>query len=44
MLAYKIKTGLTPDYLTELFPNTVENTAPYDLRNAADFNVLNRRT
>ena len=44
ILTYKIRSGLTPDYLSNLFPTTVETNTPYNLRNAEDFTVLNKRT
>ena len=43
LLAYKIKTNQTPDYLSDLFPDTIES-VPYNLRNPHDFTVVNRRT
>ena len=44
ILTYKIKSGITPGYLNELFPSTIDTATPYPLRNSDDFVVLNRRT
>ena len=44
VMAFKIKIGLTPDYLCSIFPETVGLTTPYNLRNARDLNIINTRT
>ncbi len=44
VIIYKIKHNLAPDYLSDLFPNTVGNITHYFLRNIDDFSILNRRT
>lgn len=43
VLTFKLKHNLTPSYLSNLFPNTVESRS-YNLRNANDFIVQARRT
>ncbi len=42
-LVYKNKEGLLPTYLSELFPLTVNEATPYNLRNNRDFVTLPRR-
>ncbi|XP_053380636.1 uncharacterized protein LOC128548935 [Mercenaria mercenaria] len=44
ILLYKMKNGLTPEYLSSLVPQTVGETATYNLRNAADIQELRTRT
>ena len=44
IIAFKIKNGITPDYLNNFFPETVGISTPYNLRNRNDYNVLNTRT
>ena len=44
IIAYKTKFRLVPNYISNIFPDTVGTNAPYDLRNASDYTVLNIRT
>ncbi len=44
ILVYKYKNGVLPDYLNDLFPVTVNEANPYNLRNNMDFVTLARRT
>ena len=44
ILVYKIINGLTPNYLTDIFPRQVNNRTDYTLRNANDFDLIACRT
>ena len=44
ILMYKEINGLLPDYIQELFPDFVERSTPYNLRNSDNFVVPPRRT
>jgi hypothetical protein len=44
VIAYKVKQSLTPDFLNNLFPDTVGLRTPYNLRNNNNYSVLNART
>ena len=44
VIAYKIKNGITPEYLNNLFPETVGSNTPYNLRNNSDYNIVYTRT
>ena len=44
ILVYKEKQGQLPIYLHEIFPTTVKNSNPYNLRNNDDFQSIIRRT
>ena len=41
---YKIMSGLAPSYLNEIFPNTVNRTNPYPVRNSQNLATMCRRT
>ena len=43
VLTFKIKNNMVPDYLSDLFPRSVEN-PQYNLRQQNDFLTLPRRT
>ncbi len=43
-LVYKQKSAELPDYLSDLFPQTVAEANPYNLRNNNNYTVLSRRT
>ncbi|KAK3099985.1 hypothetical protein FSP39_012969 [Pinctada imbricata] len=36
-LFYKIENGLTPDYLRDLLPETIQEITPYNLRNSSNY-------
>jgi hypothetical protein len=44
IVAYKVKHGLTPAFLNNIFPDTVGVATPYNLRNNNNFSVINTRT
>jgi hypothetical protein len=44
LIAFKIKNGITPNFLNNLFPETVGHSTPYNLRNRNDYNIVNTRT
>lgn len=44
LIAFKIKNGITPNFLNNLFPETVGLSTPYNLRNRNDYNIFNTRT
>ena len=44
ILVYKYKQGLLPTYLSQIFPDSVAQTNPYNLRNNYDFTIVRRRT
>jgi hypothetical protein len=44
ILLYKMKNGLTPDYLCSLLPPTVGENSRYDLRNATNIQTIRTRT
>ena len=44
ILVYKEKQGNLPIYLHEIFPTSVQNSNPYNLRNNDDFQSIIRRT
>ena len=41
---HDIQSGNTPDYLSSLFPPTIDDATPYYLRNPNDLVTINRRT
>ena len=41
---FKSKLGMLPSYLSDLFPQIVGTSLRYNLRNASDYVVFNRRT
>ncbi len=43
-IIYKVKSGVLPDYLQNLFPPIVADTNRYNLRNSNDFVTIARRT
>jgi hypothetical protein len=44
IIAYKVKRGLTPEFLNNIFPDTVGIVTPYNLRNNNNYSVINART
>ena len=44
VIAYKVKHGLTPEFLNNLFPDTVGIITPYNLRNNNNYSIMNSRT
>ena len=44
VMAFKIKHGLTPEYLCSIFPESVGLMTPYNLRNNSDLTTINART
>ena len=44
IMAFKIKHGITPEYLCNIFPESVGLTTPYNLRNNNDITIMNART
>ena len=44
IIAYKVKHGLTPEFLNNIFPDTVGIITPYNLRNNNNYSVMNART
>ena len=44
LIMYKIKNGMVPEYLSSLFPRTMDNPVPYNLRNNDDFITYPCRT
>jgi hypothetical protein len=44
ILFYKMKNGLTPDYLCSLLPPAVGENSRYDLRNATNIQTIRTRT
>ena len=44
IMAFKIKHSLTPEYLCNIFPETVGLMTPYNLRNNNDLTTINART
>ena len=44
VIAYKVKQGVTPEFLNNLFPDTVGIVTPYNLRNNNNYSVINART
>lgn len=43
-IMYKIENGMLPDQFSNIFPNRVGENSDYNLRNASNFEVVNRRT
>lgn len=43
-LFYKMLTGLSPNYLSSLIPHVIENTTPYNLRDANNIRLTATRT
>ena len=44
VMAFKIKMGITPEYLSSIFPNTVGLRTQYNLRITNDLTIVNTRT
>ena len=44
IITFKSKLGMLPSYLSDLFPQIVGTSSRYNLRNASDYVVFNRRT
>ena len=44
IIFYKIMNGLSPDYLRDLIPPTVQETIRYNLRNSNDIQTLRANT
>ena len=44
IVTFKSQFGMLPSYLSDLFPQIVGTSSRYNLRNASDYVVFNRRT
>ena len=43
IIMYKVNNGITPDYLSSLYPPLIENATPYNLRNSNNYVTIPRR-